>query len=163
MKKELSAEAQDFLTWLDKDTFIEPDNWHFNIRAGGKSLRCTPQLKRDLIRKTLVEINEYKLNFLSPVLKKDWNLIRSVSCDDLIPSKGDLTRLRDKLEKLLEDGQVKFDIECLTKDPNHKMVNTVVSAWMIDIQDVIDFTKDVALKIIYRRVVKRRKEFDRPS
>ena len=163
MKKDLSAEAQDFLSWLDKDTLIEPDDWHFHISAGGNRLPCTPQLKRDLIRKTLVEINEYKPNFLSPVLKKDWNLIRRIGDDDLIPSGDNLSRLRNKLEELAEDGQVKFDVECLKKDPDRKMVNTIVSAWMIDIRDVIDFINGEEIETIYRRVVKRRKVFDRPS
>ena len=53
------------------DSLVDPDNWHFHIGSGGKLLAGTPQLTRDIVRKMLVEINEYKPNFLSPELKKD--------------------------------------------------------------------------------------------
>ena len=160
MKKELSAEAQDFLSWLDKDTLIDPDNWHYNIKAGGKSIHCTPQLKTNFIRKTLLEINEYKPNFLSPQLKRGYNLMRLINIDDLIPSESELSRLYNKLKELSEDNQIKFDVEYLNKDQNYKLDNTIVSASMIDIADVIDFINGEELEVIYGRVVERRKKID---
>ena len=160
MKKELSSEARDLLSSLNSYSLVDPDEWHFHIRGEGKLLPGTPQLTRDLVRKMLVEINEYKPTFLSPEVKKDFNLVRIADKDDLIPSETDLTRLKSKLHKLTEDSQIKFDIEYSKKDPNHKIENTLVSAWMIDIQDVIDFIKGEELEIIYRRVVERRRDFD---
>ena len=160
MKKELSSEAQGLLSSLNEDSLIDPDGWHYNIKAGGKSIHCTPQLKRHLVRETLLEINEYKPNFLSPQLKRDYNLMRLINIDDLIPSESELSSLYNKLKELSEDSQIKFDVEYLNKDQNYKIDNTIVSASMIDIADVIDFINGEELEVIYGRVVERRKKID---
>ena len=147
---ELSSDAKSYLRWINSDTLIDPDDWHFNINVGGKRIHCTPQLKRELVRKPLVEINAYKPNLLSPILKKEFNLMRMVAGTDPNPSDEELVRLKNKLKQLSDDGQIKFWIKCLNDDPDYKLQNTIISAWMIDIQDVIDFINGVHIRIIYK-------------
>ncbi len=162
MNTELSSDAKSLLSSLKEDSLIDPDNWHFNISAGGKSIHCNPQLTRHLVREPLVEINQYKPNFLSPLLKKEFNLIRATNGNDLAPTEAELTRLKDKLQALTEDQYLKFDLEHLMQDPDYKIENTIVSAWMIDINDVIDYLNGEAIENIYYRVVERRKRIDKP-
>lgn len=162
MKKQLSSDAVSLLSWIDSNTLIDPDDWHFNISAGGKRIHCTPQLQRDLVRRPLVEINEYKPNLLSAQLKKDFNLVRIANQDELILTDTEIERLKDKLDKLAEDGQIKFWIKCIKEDSNHKLENSIISAWMIDIQDVIDYMNGKDIEALYYRIIERRRKFDSP-
>ena len=160
MKKELSTDAQDYLSWITEETLIDPDNWRIRMKAGNSSFIANGQLTRAIVRAPLVEINEYKPNFLPIQIKRDFNLIRFADEEDLNPTEDELTRLKNKLEKLVEDGQVKFWINCLKDDPNYKIENTIVSAWMIDIQDIIDYINGEDHKIIFKNLSERRRKFD---
>ena len=160
MKKELSSDAQNYLSWINEDTIIDPDNWRFRMKGGSSSFIANSQLTRSLVRAPLVEINEYKPNILPDQIKRDFNLIRIANRDDLIPTEMELKRFKDKLQSLVVDSQVKFWIKCLKEDPHYKIENTIISAWMIDISDVMDFMDGVDLQIIYRNVADRKRKFD---
>lgn len=160
MEKELSITAQSLLETLQEDSLIEPDDWHFTIKAGGRRIPCTPQLKRSLIRETLIEINNYKPKFLSPQFKKEFNLFRLTDGNDLIPTIVEIARLEKKLRSLSEENE--YYIKKLSVDPSYTMENTIVSAWMIDIQDLIDYLNGEKVEEIYFRITRRRKEIDKP-
>jgi len=161
-KNELSSDAKDMLTWITEETIVDPDNWHFTLSSGGKRFSATPQLKRDLVRKTLVEINEYKPEFLPDQIKKDFNLTRIAQQDDLIPTETEISRLKEKFHKLIEDAQVGFWIKCLNEDAQYKIGNTIVSAWMIDIKDIISFLNGESIENLYYTISERRRKFDSP-
>lgn len=160
MAKELSSDAQDMLTWITEDTIIDPDTWRFRMKGGNGSFIANSQLTRSLVRSPLVEINEYKPEFLPAQIKRDFNLTRIAQQDDLIPTEEELNRLKAKLQKLGEDSQVNFWKECLKENPEYNIKNSIVSAWMIDVRDVIAYLEGESLENIYYIVSERRRKFD---
>ena len=160
MPKELSSDAQNLLSWIDKDTVIDPDDWLFHLKAGKGQVLANCQLTRALVRHSFVQINEYKPNFLPIQIKRDFNLMRIANEADLEPTDEEIKRLKDKLLKLADNSEVKFWMKCLKEDPNYKIDNPIVSAWIIHYQDVIDFINGVDLKAIFRNVAERRRKQD---
>ena len=160
MPKQLSSDAENLLSWINEDSIIEPDDWLIHMKAGNGTFLANAQLTRTFVRAQLVEINEYKPNILPVQIKRDFNLMRIANEADLEPTDEEIKRLKDKLLKLADNSEVKFWMKCLKEDPNYKIDNPIVSAWIIHYQDVIDFINGVDLKAIFRNVAERRRKQD---
>ncbi len=161
MEKELSSDAKAYLRTLTENSIIDPDDYTFFL-AGG--IRSNPQLTRHLVREPLVEVNNYNPNFLSIHIKRDFNLLEVIDKEGIKPTEQELLRLKAKLDNLYKEYWPNGGTEDIDYPPQYGVKNNVISAWIIEKQDIFDYVKgEATLLEIYHRMKEKQYSLDKPS
>lgn len=159
MDKELSSDAKNLLATLNEDSLIDPDDYTFFLMGG---IRSNPQLTRSLVREPLVEVNNYKPDFLSSQIKRDFNLLRVIDKNGVVPTEFELKRLKEKLDTLYQTYWQDGGKEDIDYPPQYGIKNNVISSWMIEKQDIFDYLDGTSVDEIYYRMKEKQYFLDKP-
>ena len=161
MRNTLSSVAQYFLSYFTPEfQAINPGDLIYRIPEGYKSYQSEKLFRRFIIRKALLEIDEYYPNFLLPEIRKEYNIHNELGIMELAPSSDELTILKAELSSFVDHPQYKYIASIISEFPEREIAS-ILTVSLLDARDVTDYKNGVPLEEIYWNVIERRKRIDK--